>query len=89
MKNYKEFINEGYKIVPDDYSYFRRQILGSSEPNLELINDLIKNRNEYINMLIRVAKGHWELGDGKPNKFPRKEFLKVINEVIDEIINER
>ena len=89
IKKFDEFTNEGFKVTPDDYSYFRRQILGSKQPDQELINSLIDNRNEYIQMLMRTARSHWELGDGKRNEFPEKEYFKIIDEVIDEIINER
>ena len=86
---FNESVNEGFKVTPDDYNYFRRQLLWGSEPNSELINSLIDNRNEYIQMLMSTARSHWELGDGKRNEFPEKEYFKVIDEVITEIINER
>jgi hypothetical protein len=89
IKKFNEFINEGYKISPDDYSYFRRQIMQSRSPKEELINDLIENRNEWIQSLMRTARSHWEIGDGKRSDFPQTEMFKVINEVIDEIIKER
>lgn len=90
IKKFNQFLNEGFKVTPDDYSYFKRQIKISyrGEPN-ELVVDLAENRNEWIQSLMRTAKSHWELGDGKRNEFPEKEYFKVINEVIDEIINER
>lgn len=89
IKKFNEFVNESFKITSDDYSYFRRQIMQSRLEPEELVNDLIENRNEWIQSLIRTARSHWEIGDGKRNEFPNKEYFKVINEVIDEIINER
>ena len=53
---FNENVNESFKITPDDYSYFRRQILGSSQPDKELINSLIDNRNEYVQMLMRTKE---------------------------------
>lgn len=89
ITKFNEFVNEGFKITPDDYSYFRRQIMLSRSEPKELINDLIENREEWIESLMRTARSHWELGDGKRSDFPEKEYFKVINQVIDEIISER
>ena len=85
-----DYINEEYEIVPDDYKYFKRQITSRYHDSKEhLINDLIENRNEWIKSLFITARSHWELGSGNRENFPDKEYFKVINDVIDEIINER
>ena len=100
MKKYNEFINEGVKdlMTPksreeiskiQDYNYFNSIIDELSKDYSDkqiFITDLRKNRDKWISLFLIFAKHDWVNGDGKPNEFPKVEFTKVINEVIDEII---
>ena len=92
MKNYKELINESYKIVPDDYNYFRdiiKEILDDPRNKQFWLDTLKTDRERHINIMLAFAKHDWQNGGGKLNEFPREELRKVANEVIDEIINEK
>jgi hypothetical protein len=86
-------INEGYKITPDDYSYFRgiidEMLEGEHEENKKFWIDTFKNdRQRHINILLAFAKHDWVNGDGKPSEFPKEELTKIANEVLDEFIKE-
>lgn len=60
--------NESYKVVEDDYNYFKSLIEeeGITDPDV----------------LLMTAKHHWVLGDGKSSDFPREEYKKIINELL-------
>ena len=86
---FNEFVNESYNISEDDYRYFRLLIEDDSVDKQTRIESIRSRRADWTRLMLASAKGHWGIGGGESEKFPRAEFLKVINDVLDEYVNEK
>lgn len=83
---FNDFINEKYDRSKDDYRYFRGLI--SDDVEEKWVESIKSKRSEWVKMMLASARGHWSIGDGDPKKFPKEEFIKVINKVLDDYIDE-
>lgn len=75
-------IKENYEVNLDDVRYFRH-LMSDKDVVKQAIDRL--GLKKYKKMILGIAKHHWELGDGETSKFPKEEYLILIDELLNDI----